>query len=99
FMASGGAMTLMSLGLGNVHWLAHEVATDDDIQPTSRAQQQMLGNWERQIAYCRKYREFLSNEDQQFVDELAGRQRTPGRVRHLNAITAAIQRDPRSSRG
>ena len=81
-------MTLMSQG-----------ATGDDIQPTSSAEQQMLDSWERQIAYCHKYRELLSKRDQQFVDDLTGREPTPSRIRYLNAVTAAIRRDPRSSGG
>jgi hypothetical protein len=32
-----------------------------------------LDSWERQIAYCHKYRELLSKRDQQFVDDLTGR--------------------------
>jgi hypothetical protein len=54
----------------------------------------MIESWERQIAYCQKYGVLLSRRDEQFVDDLAGRELTP-----LNAITAAIRRDPRSSGG
>jgi hypothetical protein len=59
----------------------------------------MLNSWERQIAYCQKYCELLSKKDQQFVNDLSGREPTPSRIRHLNAVTVAIQRDPRSSGG
>jgi hypothetical protein len=56
----------------------------------------MLNSWERQITYCQKYCELLSKKDQQFVNDLSGREPTPSRIRHLNAVTVAIQRDPRS---
>jgi hypothetical protein len=41
----------------------------------------------------------LSKRDQQFVDDLSRREPTPSRLRHLDAVMAAIQRDPRSSMG
>ena len=57
----------------------------------------MAGNGK--IAYCQKYRELLSKKDRQFVDDLAGREPTAGRIRYLDAVTTAIRRDPRSSGG
>jgi hypothetical protein len=92
-------MTLMSLRLEDVRRLADQGAANDKIQASSPAEQPMLDDWQRQIAYCQKYRELLSNRDQQFLDELPGRELTPGRIRHLNGVTAAIRRDPRSSGG
>ena len=89
----------MSLGLEDVRRLADQGAADDEIQASSPAEQPTLDNWERLIAYSQKYRELLSKRDQQFLDELPGRELTPGRIRHLNAVTAAIRRDPRSSGG
>ena len=87
-------MTLMSLGLEDERPVADQGAAGDGIQATSRAQERMLDSWERQIAYCQKYRELLAKKDQQFIDDLSGREPTPSRIRYLNAITAAIQRDP-----
>ena len=92
-------MTLMSLGLEDVRRLADQGAADDDIQAISPAEQRTLDSWERQIAYCQKYRELLSKRDQQFVDDLTGREPTAGRIRYLDAVTTAIRRDPRSSGG
>ena len=63
------------------------------------SEQRMLGSWERQIAYCQKHRALLSKRVEQFVDDLGGCERTPNRIRHLHAVMAAIQRDPRSSVG
>jgi hypothetical protein len=90
-------MTLMSLGPEDMRQLADQ--GDADIQSIGLAEQRMLDDWERQIAYCHKYRDLLSKKDRQFVDELTGRQPTAGRIRYLNAVTAAIRRDPRSSGG
>ena len=72
---------------------------DGDIQTTGAAEQRMLDSWQRQIAYCQKYRALLSKKDQQFVDDLTGREPTAGRIRYLDAVTTAIRRDPRSSGG
>jgi len=58
-------------------------------------EQRMLGSWERQIAYCQKHRALLSKRIEQFVDD---RMQTKT-IRHLHAVMAAIQRDPRSSVG
>jgi hypothetical protein len=88
-------MTLMSLEPKNLRRLADQGVA----RGTSSAEQRILDSWERQIAYCQKYCELLSKKDQQFVDDLAGREPTPSRIRHLNAISAAIRRDPRSSGG
>jgi hypothetical protein len=90
-------MTLMSLGLEDMP--RDQGAADGDIQPTSPVEQRMLDGWERQIVFCQKYRELLSKRDQLLVDDLAGREPTPGWIRYVNAVTAAIRRDPRSSRG
>ena len=90
-------MTLMSLGPEDMR--RDQGAADRDIQPTGPAEQRMLDSWERQIAYCQKYRELLSKKDQQFVDDVAGREPTAGRIRYLDAVTTAIRRDPRSSGG
>jgi hypothetical protein len=57
-------------------------------------EQRTLGNRERQIAYRQMHRALLSKMVEQFVDELGGCQ-----PRHLHAIMAAIQHDPRSSVG
>ena len=72
---------------------------DGDIQTTGAAEQRMLDSWQRQIAYCQKYRELLSKKDRQFVADVAGREPTAGRIRYLDAVTTAIRRDPRSSGG
>jgi len=90
-------MTLMSLGPEDMR--GDQGAADRDIQPTGLAEQRMLDSWERQIAYCQKYRELLSKKDRQFVDDLTGREPTAGRIRYLDAVTTAIRRDPRSSGG
>ncbi len=55
-------MTLMSLGLEDERGVVDQGAVDDDIQATSSAEQWMPDSWERQIAYCQKYRELLSNK-------------------------------------
>ena len=86
-------MTLMSLGPEDMRRLADQGAADR----TGLAEQRMLDDWERQIAYCQKYRELLSKKDQQFVDDLTRRDPTAGRIRYLDAVTTAIRRDPRSS--
>jgi hypothetical protein len=57
-------------------------------------EQLMLG-----IAYCQKHRALLSKRVELFVDDFVGREPTPNRIRHLHAVMAAIQRDPRSSVG
>ena len=90
-------MTLMSLGPEDMR--RDQGAADADIQATGAAEHRMLDSWERQIAYCQKYRELLSKKDRQFVDDLTGREPTPGRIRYLDAVTTAIRRDPRSSGG
>jgi hypothetical protein len=90
-------MTLMSLGPEDMR--RDQGGADGDIQPTSPAEHRMLDGWERQIAYCQKYRELLSKKDRQFVDDLTGREPTVGRIRYLDAVTTAIRRDPRSSGG
>ena len=90
-------MTLMSLGPEDMR--RDQGAADGDIQPTGLAEQRMLDDWERQIAYCQKYRELLSKKDRQFVDDLTGREPTASRIRYLDAVTTAIRRDPRSSGG
>jgi hypothetical protein len=59
----------------------------------------MLDIWQRQIAFCQKYRELLPKTDQQFVDDVVGREPTPRRMRRLNILVTIIRRDPRSSRG
>ena len=84
-------MTLMSLGPEDMR--RDQGAADR----TGLAEQRMLDDWERQIAYCQKYRELLSKKDQQFVDDLTRRDPTAGRIRYLDAVTTAIRRDPRSS--
>jgi len=66
----------------------------------NRGEQLMLDVWQRQIAFCQKYRELLPKSDQQFVDKLTGREPTSGRMRRLNALIKIIQRrDPRSVGG
>jgi hypothetical protein len=87
-------MTLISPERGNM-CLVHQPAADDDVQASGFTEQRIPDNLEQQIAYCQKYRELLSNKDQLFVDDLAGREATPSSVRYLSAITAAIfcQRD------
>jgi hypothetical protein len=92
-------MTLMSLGPENVRRVPDRGPPDDDIQAASPVEQRMLDSWQRQIAYCQKHRELLSKRDRLLVDDLAGREPTPGWIRYLNAVTAAIRRDPRCSRG
>ena len=76
-----------------------EFVQQDGEVPTVTAEQGTRESWEQQIAYCQKYRALLLRSDQQFVDDLAGREPTAGRIRHLDAVTAAIRRDPRSSGG
>ena len=88
-------MTFMSLGPEDMR--RDQGAADGDIQPTGPAEQRMQNDWEWQIAYCQKYRELLSKKDRQFVDDVAGREPTAGRIRYLDAVTTAIRRDPRSS--
>ena len=90
-------MILMSLGPEDMR--RDQGAADGDIQATGPAEQRMLDDWERQIAYCQKYRELLSKKDRQFVDDLTRREPTAGRIRYLDAVTTAIRRDPRSSGG
>ena len=90
-------MILMSLGPEDMR--RDQGAADGDIQPTGLAGQRMPDDWERQIAYCQKYRELLSKKDRQFVDDLTRREPTAGRIRYLDAVTTAIRRDPRSSGG
>jgi hypothetical protein len=69
-------MTLMSLEPKNLRRLADQGVA----RGTSSAEQRILDSWERQIAYCQKYCELLSKKDQQFVDDLAGREPTPSRI-------------------
>ena len=90
-------MTLMSLGPEDMRQLADQGVAD--IQAASSVEQRMLDGWQRQIAYCQKYRELLSKKDRQFVDDLTRREPTAGRIRYLDAVTTAIRRDPRSSGG
>jgi hypothetical protein len=89
-------MTLMSAGLAKVRYLCEAAR---ELQATIGPERRTLESWERQIAYCQKYAALLSRRDEQFVNDLAGREPTPSRIKYLNAITAAIQRDPRSSGG
>jgi len=89
-------MTTMSLGSAKLRGFIQQRAKDGEVQ-TVVAEQRTRESWDQRIAYCQKYREPLSKKDQQFVDDLAGREPTPRRIRHLKAVKAAIQRDPRSS--
>jgi hypothetical protein len=90
-------MTTMSLGSAKLRGFIQQRATDGEVQTVVAAEQRTRESWDQRIAYCQKYRELLSKKDQQFVDDLAGREPTPRRIRHLKAVKAAIQRDPRSS--
>ena len=90
-------MTLMSLGPEDMR--RGQRAADGDIQAASPVEQRMPDSWQRQIAYCHKYRELLSKKDRQFVDDVAGREPTAARIRYLDAVATAIRRDPRSSGG
>jgi hypothetical protein len=89
-------MTLMSVESAKLRGLVQQ---DAEVQTVVAAEQRTRESWEQQIAYCQKYRALLSKRDQHFLDELPGREPAPSRIRHLNAVTAAIRRDPRSSGG
>ena len=76
----------MTLILAKARRAVREGATEGE--RSYGPEQRMLG-----IAYCQEHRALLSKRVEQFVDD---RMQT---IRHLHAVMAAIQRDPRSSVG